>query len=700
MAYMNPILGAIQNKQNQEIANQQFEANYAMKAQQLGAQMPGWKASADAQVFENNKKLLTQGHQYFRNSGMMDPETFAFKSQEEIMSDPGLMQQFSDFMNMPMNKDLIDPNKTGQTFKGLVPVSPSQVVVELGGNEGPTFISENASTNPSDNPMLMDASTWNVMTQKMISRMEHASGMLGGFGRKALQDQADKGQGRAEDLVNNSALQLQLPTRQDLNDAAGNPETSMPQQEIPVDQNQAEVPAAFGTEGGLSFDIPKQDPSKNRQGPAKGNYLRNLLRDTGEAAKLSQYSPTELNNLTDPMLQFAAEFHQDAIKDNSVQKIVRNNYGAKGKKQPLTEDQEIAIAQHTAALDQIQGLATSRTATGQATEQNTMASKATNNAVKNQVATVSMVTDPAKSAALDAAITSDVGTDPKNIEEAVTKAGKTIGGIKPNKKITSKDVYQLSLLKANKVIDQATFNRIIDLGVFSDDTLGLVKNNVDAQVTVLKQQMSDAAKAEAEKIKAAAQLAKENKKGGGTALEDLTSMDEMFAANPTQTMSNLMTAVNLGDASTNQNAFLSIKLAEELNEQLEVTWYGSPIDFFTRGNINPEKSAVGLRSYVLKDNGAIVYIDANGKERGSSSVNINNFSKDKQNYFTKNLGSKQTAQMFSAVREYNALKKRLTEELVNEQERPKLVARMKVLERIAKDFNLRNNPGPDADVDS
>ena len=56
--------------------------------------------------------------------------------------------------------------------------------------------------------------------------------------------------------------------------------------------------------------------------------------------------------------------------------------------------------------------------------------------------------------------------------------------------------------------------------------------------------------------------------------------------------------------------------------------------------------------------------------------------------------------MFSAVREYNALKKRLTEELVNEQERPILVARMKVLERIAKDFNLRNNPGPDADVDS
>ena len=699
MAYMNPILGAIQNKQKQDIANQQFEANYALKAQQLGAQMPGWKASADAQVFENNKKLLTQGHQYFRNSGMMDPETFAFKSQEEIMSDPGLVQQLTDFMNMPMNKDLIDPNKTGQTFKGLVPVSSSQAVIELDGNEGRTFVSENASSNPSDNPMLMDASTWNIMTQKMVSRMENASGMLGGFGRKALQDQANSGQERAEQLVNDSALQL--PTRQDLNDAAGNPETSMPQQvpEMPVAQDPVEMPPAFGTVDGLTLEIPKQDPSKNRQGPAKGNYLRNILRDTGDAAKLSQYAPSELDNFTDTMLQSAAKFHEDAIKDNSVQKMVKKNARSKGKKQPLTEDQEIAIAQHTAALDQIQGLAASRTATGQATDQNTIASKATNNAVKNQVATVSMVTDPAKSAALDDAITADVGNDPKDIEKAITQAGKTIGGIKPKKKLTSKDVYQLSLLKANKVIDQATFNRIIDLGVFSDDTLGLVKNNVDAQVTVLKQQMSDAAKAEAAAIKAAADLAKDNKTDSGDALADLTDMDEMFAANPQQTVQNLLTAVNMGDASTTQKGFLSIKMAEVLNERLDVTWYGSPIDFFTRGNINPEKAAVGLYQYALKDNGDIVYLDGNGNERGDEDTNIRNFSRDEQEYFKKTLGTVEEAQIRAVINEYKSLEKKVNAKETEQQLIPELKARMKQLQARAAKLH-QNIPGPDADVDA
>jgi hypothetical protein len=698
MAYMNPILGAIQNKQKQDIANQQFEANYAMKAQQLGAQMPGWKASADAQVFENNKKLLTQGHQYFRNSGMMDPETFAFKSQEEIMSDPGLMQQLSDFMNMPMNKDLIDPNKTGQTFKGFVPVSSSQAVMELDSPEKTgerTFVSENASTNPSDNPMLMDENTWNIMTQKMVSRMEHASGMLGGFGRKALQEQADKGQGRAEDLVNNSALQLQLPTRQDLNDAAGNPETSMPQQEIPVDQNQVEVPAAFGTEGGLSFDIPKQDPSKIRKGPVKNNYLRSLLRDTGDAAKLSQYSPTELNNLTDPMLQSAAEFHKDAIKDNSVQKIVRQSFGGKGKKQPLTEDQEIAIAQHTAALDQIQGLAASRVAVGNATEQNTMASKATNNAVKNQVATVSMVTDPAKSAALDAAITSDVGTDPKNIEEAVTKAGKTIGGIKPNKKITSKDVYQLSLLKANKVIDQATFNRIIDLGVFSDDTLGLVKTNVDAQVSVLKQQMSDAAKVKADAIKAKALLAADEKGKDGQAFDDMMDLTEQWNENPERVYGNLFAANNsVGGLSVNQNGFLSIKIAEKLNKKLSVGWLSDPWDMLTRGNISPQDQAVGLNSYALKDNNQIVFIDQHGNEKGNADTYLSKFTPDEQKYLKQELGDVARAQIHSVVTKYKDLERRVNDQETDQKLIPELKQQMADLMARAAKLTQTNVQGP------
>ena len=699
MSAISPILGILQRRKDQEIANQQFEANYALKAKQLGAQMPGWKASADAQLFKNNQSLLAQGHHQFRNSGLIDPETFGFKSQEEIMSDPGLAAQLTDFMNMPMNKGLIDPNKTGQTFKGLVPVSSSQAVIELDGNEGRTFVSEKASSNPSDNPMLMDANAWNIMTQKMVSRMEHASGMLGGFGRKALQDQGSSGQDRAEELVNDSALQL--PTRQDLNDAAGNPETSMPQQvpEMTVAQDPVEMPPAFGTVDGLTFEIPKQDPSKNRQGPAKGNYLRKILRDTGGAAKLSQYAPAELDNFTDTMLQSAAKFHEDAIKDNSVQKMVKKTARSKGKKQPLTEDQEIAIAQHTAALDQIQGLAASRTATGQATDQNTMASKATNNAVKNQVATVSMVTDPAKSAALDDAITANVGNDPKDIEKAITQAGKTIGGIKPKKKLTSKDVYQLSLLKANKVIDQATFNRIIDLGVFSDDTLGLVKNNVDAQVTVLKQQMSDAAKAEADAIKAAAVLAKDKKTDSGDALADLNDMDVMYAENPGQTVQNLMTAVNMDDATTNQKGFLSIKMAEVLNKRLGVTWYGSPIDFFTRGNINPAKAAVGLYQYALKDNGDIVYLDGNGNEKGDEDTNVRNFSRDEQEYFKKTLGTVEEAQIRAVINEYKSLEKKVNAKETEQQLIPELKARMKQLQARAAKLH-QNIPGPDADVDA
>ena len=696
MAYMNPILGAIQNKQNQEIANQQFEANYAMKAQQLGAQMPGWKASADAQVLKNENAQYQQLSAQFRET-VMDRETGKFPTAQQLMTDPAWNQRVVDFYNTPLIKKVWDNDGTGKSFKGFVPLNDTQAVVELDDPSKPpgeqTFVTENGTSDPDDNPMLFDEEGYNRFNGTILSRMTNATGQLGSAGLQAVVDQANASRDQAGKLINNSAIGGF--SRLDLNTAAGIPQAPQAQTgatEIPIDRSPVEVPNAFGTEGGLSFNIGERDPSKRRGPQPKNVVLRKALENTDTASSLSQYTPDELNKIPDTMLQSAAKFHEAAIKDNSQQRVIKKGGRGKGEKQPLTEDQQDAIAQHTAALGQIKDLAASRVAVGNATDQNTMASKATNNAVNNESVTPSMLADPAKVTALDASIKAKVGEKPEDIGKAVAKAGEKIGSIKPNKPFTYKDAYQLDLLKTFKVIDQATFNRVLELGVFSKDTIDLVNNNVTAHAKLVQEQMGNDAAARAAAIKAKAEL-KEGK-GNGDFLDVQQSLDTVFDENPEGYFTALFSSHSVDQLSVPQAAHLSVQMGQKLNEKFDISWYSDPIDFFTQGNAKKEDAAVGLRNYALTEDGRVVNIDpATGQEKGDADVRLSSFSADEQTYLRKELKSPYDTRSRNVEREYLLIKKKVRDGLVSAQQMPAVQARLEILEGIATALDAQKGGG-------
>ena len=696
MAYMNPILGAIQNKQNQEIANQQFEANYAMKAQQLGAQMPGWKASADAQVLKNENAQYQQLSAQFRET-VMDRETGKFPTAQQLMTDPAWNQRVVDFYNTPLIKKVWDNDGTGKSFKGFVPLNDTQAVVELDDPSKPpgeqTFVTENGTSDPDDNPMLFDEEGYNRFNGTILSRMTNATGQLGSAGLQAVVDQANASRDQAGKLINNSAIGGF--SRLDLNTAAGIPQAPQAQTgatEIPIDRSPVEVPNAFGTEGGLSFNIGERDPSKRRGPQPKNVVLRKALENTDTASSLSQYTPDELNKIPDTMLQSAAKFHEAAIKDNSQQRVIKKGGRGKGEKQPLTEDQQDAIAQHTAALGQIKDLAASRVAVGNATDQNTMASKATNNAVNNESVTPSMLADPAKVTALDASIKAKVGEKPEDIGKAVAKAGEKIGSIKPNKPFTYKDAYQLDLLKTFKVIDQATFNRVLELGVFSSDTIDLVKNNVTAHAKLVQEQMGNDAAARAAAILAKAKLKED--KGNGDFLDVQQSLDTVFDENPEGYFTALFSSHSVDQLSVPQAAHLSVQMGQKLNEKFDISWYSDPIDFFTQGNAKKEDAAVGMRNYALTEDGRVVNIDpTTGQERGDADVRLSSFSADEQTYLRKELKSPYDTRSRNVEREYLLIKKKVRDGLVSAQQMPAVQARLEILEGIATALDAQKGGG-------
>jgi hypothetical protein len=696
MAYMNPILGAIQNKQNQEIANQQFEANYAMKAQQLGAQMPGWKASADAQVLKNENSQYQQLGAQYRET-VMDRETGKFPTAQQLMADPAWNQRVVDFYNAPLIRKVWDNDGTGKSFKGFVPLNDTQAVVELNDPSKPpgeqTFVTENGTSDPDDNPMLFDEEGYNRFNGTILSRMTNATGQLGSAGLEALVDQANASRDQAGKLINDSAIGGF--SRLDLNTAAGIPQAPQAQTgatEIPIDQSPVEVPNAFGTEGGLSFNIGERDPSKRRGPQPKNVVLRKALENTDTASSLSQYTPDELNKIPDTMLQSAAKFHEAAIKDNSQQRVIKKGGRGKGEKQPLTEDQQDAIAQHTAALGQIKDLAASRVAVGNATDQNTMASKATNNAVNNESVTPSMLADPAKVTALDASIKAKVGEKPEDIGKAVAKAGEKIGSIKPNKPFTYKDAYQLDLLKTFKVIDQATFNRVLELGVFSKDTIDLVNNNVTAHAKLVQEQMGNDAAARAAAILAKAKLKED--KGNGDFLDVQQSLDTVFDENPEGYFTALFSSHSVDQLSVPQAAHLSVQMGQKLNEKFDISWYSDPIDFFTQGNAKKEDAAVGMRNYALTEDGRVVNIDpTTGQERGDADVRLSSFSADEQTYLRKELKSPYDTRSRNVEREYLLIKKKVRDGLVSAQQMPAVQARLEILEGIATALDAQKGGG-------
>ena len=675
MAYNNPILQAVLGNQQRDMQNKQFEANLALDIETLGSQKRGWDASAKAQEMSNRNGELKEAFSYYK-SNVMDQETGRFPTPEQLMADPAWNKRVVDFYNTPLVRKVWDNDGTGKTFKGFVPISEGQAVIELSDpNASPQerkFVTEKGSSDQNDNPMLLDAAGYARFNGRIVSQMEHASGMLGQFGRDALQDI-----GNASREQTAAALDATAPlTRSTLNNAV-QPQQQQPQQqtptgngvaEIPIDQSAVDVPAAYGSVDGRQLPLVEPGSNPRKAKTANIGTIRALLRDPLQASDLSSYAPEALAKITDTQLQAAAKIHKETIRIFDD----KGRAGARSKKvSPLSTEEQRQRDQHNAALTEIKALAASRMQVAQANDQNDMAKKATNNAVNTQAASVNMVTDPAKQQALDNAIKENMGTDPKAIEAVATKAADKIGNMTPGKKLTKKDIYQLFTLKSTGTIDQDTFNRFLDLGVLSKDSIDLVKNNINKQVELAKQASVNQTNLAKERIK----------QGGndGDTFDRFTALDETLNENPKSYYTNAFAANNLGKLSPDESAHLSIQMGQKLNDKFEISWLTDPYDMFVQGSLGAQNAAVGMAGYALEGDKLLAIDPITGERRNDRDVEIGDFSADEQKYLINSLKGVYETRVQNITAETNRIGKKMSEGFKSVVDKQDALARLKVL---------------------
>ena len=674
MAYTNPILQAVLGNQQQERADKQYEASLALDIERLGSQKRGWDANAKTAELGNRKTELQEAFAYYK-SGVMDKETGSFPTPEQLMADPAWNQRVVDFYNTDLVKKVWDNDGTGKTFKGFVPVNGGQAVMELSDpNAAPQerkFVTEKGTSDQNDNPMLLDAAGYARFNGKIVSQMENAAGMLGQFGRDALQDIGN--QSRAQSA---SAFAETNPLdRTTLNTAAtpaATPAANTGVAEIPIDQSAVEVPAAYGTSDGQQLALLKPGGNARKTKIANNGKIRDLLRNPEQAGGLSGYTPEALAEITDTQLQAAAKHHEQAISSLDKKGTTK---GFSGKAKAKSEEEQATLASHKTALTEIKALAANRMQVGQAVDQNDMAEKAVNNAVTTKAASVNMVTDPAKQQVLDGAIKKEIGTDPKAIEAAATKAANKIGNIPPGKKLTKKDIYQLLTLKNTGTIDQATFTRFIDHGVMSKDTIDLVKNNINKQVELAKQDGIN----KTNLLKA--QGSNKGKNDNPGTLSRFTNLDKILNENPKGYYTNAFAANNLGKLSPDESAHLSIQMGQKLNVKFDISWLTDPYDMFVQGGLDPQNAAVGMTGYALEGNTIIAIDPITGERRNDRDVEIGDFNADEQKYFINNLKGVFETRVNNITAETNRIGKKIKEGIGSVVDKQAALDRLKVLKK-------------------
>ena len=233
---------------------------------------------------------------------------------------------------------------------------------------------------------------------------------------------------------------------------------------------------------------------------------------------------------------------------------------------------------------------------------------------------------------------------------------------------------------------------MLELGVFSKDTIDLVNNNVTAHAKLVQEQMGNDAKAKAAAILAKAKLKED--KGNGDFLDVQQSLDDVFDKNPEGYFTALFSSHSVDQLTAPQAAHLSVQMGQKLNKKFDISWYSDPIDYFTQGNIKKEDAAVGMRNYALTEDGRVVNIDpTTGQEKGKSDVRLSSFSADEQTYLRKELKSPYDTRSRNVEREYLLIKKRVRDGLVSAQQMPTVQARLEILEGIATALDAQQGGG-------
>jgi hypothetical protein len=286
--------------------------------------------------------------------------------------------------------------------------------------------------------------------------------------------------------------------------------------------------------------------------------------------------------------------------------------------------------------------------------------KAVDNGVGTGNLTQNMLDNPTMQQAVDQSAQDLQKTNPEKVQKQVESGVKAM---KPGK-LSNKDVHTLVMMKAAKIIDQATLNRFRDFGVMSKDS-----------IDVLRTQMNNANSVNIKRLELLAKRDESDHKRTDEAFEFLKKWDALPRSQKITVGLTLNSSEKLDPY---RKGLLNNSISELLSEETNASFW-DPLDLLIQGNASSEKLAGTLLGYALLPDGRVTALNAVGDEAGDRDVYLSSFDKDLQAYLKKHLPTKKTAQLQLLRAQVDVLETRLLEEEGNVALQLELEEELKIL---------------------
>ena len=388
----------------------------------------------------------------------------------------------------------------------------------------------------------------------------------------------------------------------------------------------------FGTVGGSSPTMLPIDKSlRNRdQMKAKSENKKTVN------SALSDINTMEDVNFFDP--EFLSQIPQSQIneeikkREKLKQKIRPKATGLGKKKLTLTDEQAAERKQYDIAID-----ALSQLRDGPTFGLNTGQQKAVTSAVKNESMPASFIGTP-KEKAVDAQIAAAAPQTPLGKKKVANQIG---NGLKPSPgKISGNNLFQMKRLMNYGFLDADSAQRVFDLGVFSNDAVDIIKENISQQGQTeragMKTETNNGITSFFNSTGVYAQVNTDLSGNLGLSVTEINSIvdtyqDSVAKGEVEPAFDNLFTKYQLDQTGyASQPAVVKGLLNNAANEiihkKADISFMSDPYDWSIGGGSAPAQGATSLNRIVKTTDGRVFTVDRYGRRTNDRDLRLRDFS--------------------------------------------------------------------------
>jgi len=557
--YNNPILGAVLGRQQAELQNKQFEANLALQLGQFAEQkrqfgvdheqrrnehatnlaynyanlgeskrqakvtsdhtakvykeaqpqraatLAGTEADTNftktqtefasaqtaGQKIENDTNALALQASRIENSAPSYFENFVVGNEpisaEQIFSTPELTARYVDQLNQDGIRQSLFSGSEGEDYfvKSIVPLEDGRHVIQLYDPKNPekeVYLSKYRTAQQGDPISAGNLQSFGIIKSQIDAAYFNAKGLPMPAAAQSMADTISQITGQPPGLLNNQTVSTAIELGGELEQSGTT--------QAPTNQSTVQVtPAPLGTVDGAAPDL---QPVKGRSPGRSNTVINTALASINTIEDVDAYDPEFLGQISDTQIDRAINEHKADMKKIRPPTVRRG-----GKRNTvLTDEQKVEQARHKTAIDALTQLKNGERRV--ATDLTEGQQKAANNATANEMMPMSFVGTP-KEAAVEAQIKAAM---PKTAGEKVEQAQQIADNLRPSQKgIDAKTLFNLKRLEAFGFIDRESIQRVLDLGVFSSDSVGLMKQQIIEQGDLAVQELKNQAAADKPTIK-------------------------------------------------------------------------------------------------------------------------------------------------------------------------------------------------------